>query len=586
MLQRGIPSALQWAPAALSSAGCQLQQQLTAAQIGVSCCSATASSSSNSFEGLGFCLRQQRSFRAGVVDVRGQPRRKKYPYFNPDDGPEGYQYWKDMWANPQKAPKPRPRNPKTLPVYLEPDEQQALMEAAVAAGVPRHLAEGDKSRQVPRLIAAVVASGGRIPTDPDRLADRVSQLLALQRSVPGLDVARIFKANGFAILAEKPKDVAQQITYLANRLKAAGVAAEPGLLMSAAVKPALRYPMGIVQRAQQLPELLGVELGDGSAAAAAAAAGRVLQHPFQASLLNKSSRALQRHAHALVQRHGQEQAAAMYSKLPQLLLYRTHNLRNKTAAIAEALGLSPGQADQLVRSDPRLMTYAPETLQQRAVALQELLGLPGQPALRKVVLGWPSLLRKRTQSIADKLKVLQEQLALQDANAAAAVMRQHPYLASYSAAALQQPLQHLQQLDDSSPLADLKPKAAEVLRAKPWLLTLGGDAAAGPERSLAGRLQLLDQLAGISDSWRAAVSALAGSSAADVAAVVGSSGFVERVQWLLQQRPEQPPAKEEVGGLYGLVTMRLARFEMRYPGFVAQQKERQVAAKQAASVQQ
>lgn len=90
----------------------------------------------------------------------------------------------------------------------------------------------------------------------------------------------------------------------------------------------------------------------------------------------------------------------MYSKLPQLLLYRTHNLRNKTAAIAEALGLNPVQADQLVRSDPRLMTYAPETLQQRAVALQELLQLPGQPALRKVVLGWPSLLRKRTQSIA------------------------------------------------------------------------------------------------------------------------------------------------------------------------------------------
>lgn len=165
-------------------------------------------------------------------------------------------------------------------------------------------------------------------------------------------------------------------------------------------------------------------------------------------------------------------------------------------------------------------------------------------------------------------------------------MRQHPYLASYSAAALQQPLQHLQQQDDSSPLVDLKPKAAEVLRAKPWLLTLGGDAAAGPERSLAGRLQLLEQLAGISDSWRAAVSALAGSSAADVADVVSSNGFVERVQWLLQQRPEQPPAKEEVAGLYGLVTMRQARFEMRFPGFVAQQKERQVAAKQAASVQQ
>jgi hypothetical protein len=57
-----------------------------------------------------------------------------------------YHYWKDLWANPQKSPKPR--RTKTLPVYLEPEEQQALMEAAVAAGVPRHLAEGDKSRQV------------------------------------------------------------------------------------------------------------------------------------------------------------------------------------------------------------------------------------------------------------------------------------------------------------------------------------------------------------------------------------------------------------------------------------------------------
>jgi hypothetical protein len=41
----------------------------------------------------------------------------------------------------------------------------------------------------------VQASGGKIPTDPDRLADRVAQLLALQRSVPGLDVTRIFKAK-------------------------------------------------------------------------------------------------------------------------------------------------------------------------------------------------------------------------------------------------------------------------------------------------------------------------------------------------------------------------------------------------------
>jgi hypothetical protein len=41
----------------------------------------------------------------------------------------------------------------------------------------------------------VQRSGGKIPTDPDSLADRVGQLLAMQRSVPGLDMLRIFKAK-------------------------------------------------------------------------------------------------------------------------------------------------------------------------------------------------------------------------------------------------------------------------------------------------------------------------------------------------------------------------------------------------------
>jgi ABC-type proline/glycine betaine transport system ATPase subunit len=89
----------------------------------------------------------------------------------------------------------------------------------------------------------------------------------------------------------------------------------------------------------------------------------------------------------------------MYRKLPQLLLYRTYNLRRKTAVIADLLGLNPEQADQLVRADPRLMTYAPETLQQRAEALLELLGLRDQGALRRVVMRYPSLLRKSTESI-------------------------------------------------------------------------------------------------------------------------------------------------------------------------------------------
>jgi hypothetical protein len=135
----------------------------------------------------------------------------------------------------------------------------------------------------------------------------------------------------------------------------------------------------------------------------------------------------------------------------------------------------------------------------------------------------------------------------------------------------------------------LKSKEVEVLRAEPRLLAIGSDAAAGPHRSLAGRLQLLLQLAGISDSWRAAVAALAGQPAGDVAAVIGHREFVARLQWLLQQRPEQPPAQAAAHGggglgLYSLVTMRQSRFEMRFPGFVAQQAEQQAAAQQAVAL--
>jgi hypothetical protein len=56
----------------------------------------------------------------------------------------------------------------------------------------------------------------------------------------------------------------------------------------------------LFRRAQQLPALLSSELGESTAASAAL--GRVLQHPFQASLLNKSSRELQRHMRVLSQR--------------------------------------------------------------------------------------------------------------------------------------------------------------------------------------------------------------------------------------------------------------------------------------------
>lgn len=48
-----------------------------------------------------------------------------------------YDYWKDMWANRQKPPKPR--KPHRLPVYLEPEQQQQILAAAAAAGVPEEL---------------------------------------------------------------------------------------------------------------------------------------------------------------------------------------------------------------------------------------------------------------------------------------------------------------------------------------------------------------------------------------------------------------------------------------------------------------
>lgn len=56
-------------------------------------------------------------------------------------GPAAYQYWKDLWENPKPLPKAKRR--KTLPVYLEPEEQQALLDAAVGVGVPPELVQGD-----------------------------------------------------------------------------------------------------------------------------------------------------------------------------------------------------------------------------------------------------------------------------------------------------------------------------------------------------------------------------------------------------------------------------------------------------------
>jgi hypothetical protein len=57
--------------------------------------------------------------------------------------------------------------------------------------------------------------------------------------------------SGFEILRYDPADVSRRLSYLAKRLPAAvrhGVRAEAGLLMTAAPKPALRYPARLVDR--------------------------------------------------------------------------------------------------------------------------------------------------------------------------------------------------------------------------------------------------------------------------------------------------------------------------------------------------
>lgn len=58
------------------------------------------------------------------------------------------------------------------------------------------LLQGNLERhQQPRLISAVIHAGGKIPTEPAELQQRILDLFALEREVPGLDVLRIFKSK-------------------------------------------------------------------------------------------------------------------------------------------------------------------------------------------------------------------------------------------------------------------------------------------------------------------------------------------------------------------------------------------------------
>jgi hypothetical protein len=64
------------------------------------------------------------------------------------------------------------------------------------AGIPQHVVMGDMTKRlVPRLIAAITAAGGAIPTQPAELSERIQFLFEQERKVPGLDVQRIFKTK-------------------------------------------------------------------------------------------------------------------------------------------------------------------------------------------------------------------------------------------------------------------------------------------------------------------------------------------------------------------------------------------------------
>jgi hypothetical protein len=56
--------------------------------------------------------------------------------------------------------------------------------------------------------------------------------------------------SGFNILSWKQHEISSQLAMLQSRLFAAGVtsSAEPGVLITAAVKPALHYPFGLIDR--------------------------------------------------------------------------------------------------------------------------------------------------------------------------------------------------------------------------------------------------------------------------------------------------------------------------------------------------
>jgi len=99
-------------------------------------------------------------------------------------------------------------------------------------------------------------------------------------------------------------------------------------------------------------------------------------------------------------RHGTEIAADLYTRMPQVLLYRPSLINHKTASLADSLSMQLQQAERLVLRHPRLLTFSADKLQQRVRDLQQLLQLETDRQLQRLVLTQPSLLYKKKETLA------------------------------------------------------------------------------------------------------------------------------------------------------------------------------------------
>lgn len=113
----------------------------------------------------------------------------------------------------------------------------------------------------------------------------------------------------------------------------------------------------------------------------------------------------------MFRRFGQDKAANLCEREPQLLQYPSANLRRKIKTLGAALQLTPEDSYDMLRRQPRLLTYDSETLVQRIEELRELLRLGHNAGdvrqLRKILTNRPSLLNKNPQTIAGLYEQMQ-----------------------------------------------------------------------------------------------------------------------------------------------------------------------------------